>query len=137
MNCQMNERMSQSDRKGSSAYTLRVRGTCNWPILGLPYSSLFVANILRFYIQWVSTLIWYLIATKSVTYFESESCSVMSDSVQLTDCSPWNSSPGQNTGVGSLSFLQQIFLTQESNWSLLHCRQILYQLTYQGSCYLL
>ena len=32
--------------------------------------------------------------------------------------------PGKpkNTGVGSLSFLQEIFLTQESNWGLLHCR---------------
>ena len=39
----------------------------------------------------------------------------------------------KNTGVGSLSLLQWIFLTQESNWGLLHCRQILYQLNYQGS----
>ena len=39
----------------------------------------------------------------------------------------------KNTGVGSLSLLQQIFLTQESNWGLLYCRQILYQLSYQGS----
>ena len=39
----------------------------------------------------------------------------------------------RNTGVGSLSLLQWIFLTQESNWGLLHCRQILYQLSYQGS----
>ena len=39
----------------------------------------------------------------------------------------------KNTGVGSLSLLQQIFLTQESNWGLLHCRWILYQLSYQGS----
>ena len=38
----------------------------------------------------------------------------------------------KNTGVGSLSFLQWIFSTQESNWGLLHCRQILYQLIYQG-----
>ena len=37
------------------------------------------------------------------------------------------------TGVGSLSLLQRIFQTQESNWGLLHCRQILYQLSYQGS----
>ena len=39
--------------------------------------------------------------------------------------------PGKpkNTGVGSLSLLQQIFLTQESNWGLLYCRQILYQLS--------
>ena len=43
--------------------------------------------------------------------------------------------PGEpkNTGVGSLSLLQQIFPTQELNWSLLHCRQILYQLSYQGN----
>ena len=33
----------------------------------------------------------------------------------------------KNTGVGSLSLLQQIFLTQESNWGLLHCRRILSQ----------
>ena len=32
----------------------------------------------------------------------------------------------KNTGVGSLSFLQQIFLTQGLNRGLLHCRQILY-----------
>ena len=36
----------------------------------------------------------------------------------------------KNTGVGSLSLLQQIFPIQESNWGLLHCRQILYQLSY-------
>ena len=40
--------------------------------------------------------------------------------------SPW-SSPGQNTGVGSLSLLQGIFPTQESNPGLPHCRQIPYQ----------
>ena len=39
----------------------------------------------------------------------------------------------KNTGVGSLTLLQQIFPTQELNWDLLHCRRILYQLNYQGS----
>ena len=39
----------------------------------------------------------------------------------------------KNTEVGSLSLLLWIFLTQESNRGLLHCRQILYQLSYQGS----
>ena len=38
------------------------------------------------------------------------------------------------TKVGSLSLLQGIFLTQESNCGLLHCRWILYQLSYQESC---
>ena len=39
----------------------------------------------------------------------------------------------KNTEVGNISLLPQIFPTQESNWGLLHCRQILYQLSYQGS----
>ena len=43
----------------------------------------------------------------------------------------WNSL-GQNTGVGSLSLLQGIFPTQDSNRDLLHCRWIVYQLGYQG-----
>ena len=42
--------------------------------------------------------------------------------------------PGKpkKTGVGSLSLLQLIFPTQESNWGLLYYRKILYQLRYQG-----
>ena len=39
----------------------------------------------------------------------------------------------KNTGVGSLSLLQRIFSTQELKRGLLHCRRILYQLSYQGS----
>ena len=42
------------------------------------------------------------------------------------------SSPGQNTGVGSLSLLERNFTTQVSNPGLLHCRQILYQLSHKG-----
>ena len=52
-----------------------------------------------------------------------------------TLCDPigtWNS-PGQNTGVGSLSLLQGIFPTQGSNPGLPHRRRILYQLSHQGS----
>ena len=64
---------------------------------------------------------------------ESKSCSVVSDSLRPHGLySPWNS-PGQNTGVGSLSLLQDIFPTQGSNPGLLHCRQILYQLSHKGS----
>ena len=46
--------------------------------------------------------------------------------------SPWNS-PGQNTGVDSLSLLKGIFSTQGSNPGLQHYRQILYQLSHKGS----
>ena len=64
---------------------------------------------------------------------ESESCSAVSDSLQLHGLySPWNS-PGQATGVGGLSLLQGIFQTQGSNPSLPHCRLILYQLSHKGS----
>ena len=46
--------------------------------------------------------------------------------------STWNS-PGQNTGEGSFSLLQGIFPIQRSYPGLLHCRQILYQLSHKGS----
>ena len=63
---------------------------------------------------------------------KSESHSVVSDALQPHELySPWNS-PGQNTAVGSLSFLQQIFAAQELNQGLLRCRHIPYQLSYQG-----
>ena len=45
---------------------------------------------------------------------------------------PWNS-PEKNTGVGCHALLQGIFLTQGLNLGLLHCRQILYHLSHQGS----
>ena len=39
----------------------------------------------------------------------------------------------KSTGVGNLSLLQWTFPTQESNQDPLHCRQILYQLSYEES----
>ena len=63
---------------------------------------------------------------------ESESHSVVSSSLRpLGLYSPWNS-PGRNTGRGSLSLPQGIFPTQGSNQCLLHCKRILYQLSYRG-----
>ena len=60
-----------------------------------------------------------------------------------TLCSPMNcilpgssvhgDSPGKNTGVGCLALLQGIFPTQVLNPDLLHCRQILYHLSHEGS----
>ena len=69
---------------------------------------------------------------------ESDSCSVVSDSLRPYGLwptrllCPWNF-PGKNTGVDCHSLLQGIFLTQGLNLGLLHCRQILYQLSYEGS----
>ena len=64
--------------------------------------------------------------------------SVMSDSLQHHGLQParllcpWDS-PGKNTGVGSYSLLEGIFLIQRSNMDLLHCKTILYHLNHQGS----
>jgi len=72
---------------------------------------------------------WYLIV---VLYWLCESHSVVSDSLQPHGLySPWNSL-GQNTEVGSHSFLQGIFPTQGMNPDLAHCKQILYCLSHQG-----
>ena len=64
---------------------------------------------------------------------ESESHSVVSASLSPRElCSPWNS-PGQNTGVDSLSLLQGILPIQGSNPDLPYCRWVLYQLSHKGS----
>ena len=57
------------------------------------------------------------------------------------DCSPPGSSvhgdsPGKNPEVSCHALLQGILPTQESNWGLLPCRQILYQLSCQGRLYI-
>ena len=58
---------------------------------------------------------------------------VASDSLQPHRLFRPRNSPGQNTGVCSLSPLQGIFPTQGSNPGLPHCRWILYQLSHKGS----
>ena len=64
-----------------------------------------------------------------------QSCPTLCDSI---DCNPPHSSvhgesPGRNTGVGCHPLLQRIFPTQGLNPGLLHCRQVLYHLSHQGS----
>ena len=85
------------------------------PVTGLSFSSLFLTLV-----------------SKS----ESVSHSVMPDSLRPHGLQPtrllcpWDF-PGKDTGVGSHFFLQRIFLTLGLNPGLLHCRQNLYQLSYQ------
>ena len=71
----------------------------------------------------------------AVLCLATQSCLTLCDPM---DCSPPGSyvhgdSPAKNTGVGSLSLLQQIVPTQGSNPGLPHCRRILYLLSHQGS----
>ena len=84
--------------------------------------------------EWpVCSSVWQSREMSQTRWEESESCSVMSNSLQSHGLySPWNSS-GQNTGMGSLSLLQGIFPTQRLNPGLLHCMWILYQLSHKGS----
>ena len=68
-------------------------------------------------------------------YLVAQLCPPLCDPM---DCSPPRSSvcvdsPGKNTGVGCHALLQRNFPTQGLNPGFLHCRRILYQLSYQGS----
>ena len=80
--------------------------------------------------EWFSLSLWHL---RIFNVRESESRSVVSDSLRPHGLySPWTS-PSQNTGVGSLSLLQRIFPREGLNPRLPHCRQILYQLSHKGT----
>ena len=57
----------------------------------------------------------------------------MSPTLQVGSLAAEPQGKPKNTGVGSLSLLQWIFPTQESDQGFLYCRQILYQLSYEGS----
>ena len=95
-------------------FSLRaVFGVCRWQ------SSLCV-------LTWASLLIFSLLIPSPSNLHQSRPtiCNPM--------VCPWGS-PGKNTGVGSLSLLQRIFLTQGLNPGLLRCRHFLYHLSYQGS----
>ena len=86
--------------------------------------------------RWLSNVSLYIYC--AVLCLVIQLCPILCDTV---DCSPPGSSvhvnsPDKNTGVDYCALLQGIFPTQESNWGLLHCRQILYQLSYQEVLYI-
>ena len=82
---------------------------------------------------WVMDGEYYVPETLRSKKSEKESHSVVSNSLWPHKLySPWYS-PGQNTGVGSLSLLLGIFPTQGLNSGLPYFRQILYQLSHKGS----
>ena len=94
---------------------------------GLNYRDLFPA-LVQFSVSDFCCLLAYG-GRKSVSH------SAVSDSLWAHGLLParllclWDS-PGKNTGVSCHSLRQGIFLTQGSNSSLLHCRQILYHLSH-------
>ena len=73
--------------------------------------------------------------TQCLLSLVAQSCPTLCDPMNCSQpgFSVHGDSPGKNTGVGCCFLLQGIFPTQESSRGHLHCRQILYQLSYQGS----
>ena len=105
-----------------------------WRPLSDPSLFLLLSHTCKFSLPRMSFSLLSL-ASSCLISSESESRSVVSDSLRSRGLySPWNS-PGQNTKVGSLSVLQGIFSTQGSNPGLLHRRWILYQLSHKGSLF--
>ena len=117
--------------------------------LGIFYSPfrniLCLSNLSTFYTAylWVffsclskhnSQYIYYVKWKKSVKVLVTQLCLTLCDSrtVACQASLSWDP-PGKNTGVGSHSLLQGIFLTQGLNLGLLHCRKILHHLSHQGS----
>ena len=80
---------------------------------------LFIIQILLWAVLCLVTQ-WYL------TLCDAQDCSLLGSFIH-------GDSPSKNTRSGCHPLLQQIFLTQGSNSGLLHCRQILYHLSHQGS----
>ena len=76
--------------------------------------------------EWVPYWVLCLVAQLCATLFNPMDCNPPGSSVH-------GDSSGENTGVGCHALLQGIFSTQGSNQALLHCWQILYQLSYPGS----
>ena len=84
----------------------------------------------------------YILHTHTLTY-ESFCCTPEANKVKVAQSCPTLRDPmdfivhgilqARNTGVGSLSLLQGMFPSQRLNPGLLHCRQILYQLSHKGS----
>ena len=89
-------------------------------VQGLPHQSYWLVSLK--YLQVCGESISHLVVSNSVTPW----------TVAHKLLCPWNS-PGKNIGVGCHFLLQEIFPTQGSNPSHLHCRQTLYHLSYQGS----
>ena len=104
----------------------------NLPHPGIKTMSLTFSELAgRFFSIFFSTSVTYEVQNQWEVKWR-ESCSVVWLFMTPWIYSPWNS-PGQNTGVGSLSLPQGIFPTQGSNKGLLHCRRIPYQLNHKGS----
>ena len=76
---------------------------------------------------------WNVLPCPPPGYLPNPGIESRSPALQVDSLLPEPLGKPKNTGVGSTSLIQGVFLIQESNPGLLHCRQILYQLSYQES----
>ena len=110
----------QLSHQGSPKVYVKVAQLCPrplWDLMDYTVHGILQARIL----EWVAIP------------FSSRSSQARSPALHVDSLLSETPGKPKNTGVGSLSLLQGIFPTQESNRGFLHCRQILYQLSYQGS----
>ena len=111
----------------------KVSGRIKWRNLNLNF--LLIVRLIHVVSPASFCVLGSLLVTLGVRVFEGESgsCSVISNSLPPHGLySSWDS-PGQNTALDSHSLFQGLFPTQELNPGLPHWRQILYQLSHQGS----
>ena len=119
------QRLSSSSSRFIYLYTLKVKVAQLCPILCNPMHYTVHGILQTRILEWVA---FPFSRGSSQHRDQSRSPTLQADS------SPAESQgKSKNTGVGSLALLQGIFMTPESNQGLLHCRWILYQLSYQGS----
>ena len=85
--------------------------------------------------DWTTTTYIYIHTVCVLLCLGAQLCLTLCDPMEK--CPPGSSihrdSPGKNTGVGCHALFQGIFLTQGLNPGFLHCRQILFRLSQQGS----
>ena len=108
-----------------SLVQLFVTVTCDCNLWTVTCQALLSMGILQ-----VRILEW--VAMPSSRDFPNPGIEPMCHSLQMDSLQSEKPGKPKNTGVGSLSFLQGIFLIQEWNQVPLHCIRILYQLGYQG-----
>ena len=89
-------------------------------------------------LNWTEQTKWFIYCCMMMMMLVAQSCPTLRphELMPTRPLWPWDS-PGKKTGVSSHSLLQGIFLTEGSNFDLLHYRQILYHLSHQGSPLLL
>ena len=120
-----------SSLPGSSVYGIFQARILEWIAISFSILNITFANNPGGFIEYLSMFPEFC----SVLCLVAHLYPILSDPMEysLPGSSVHGDSPGNNTGVGYHALLQGIFPTQGLNPGLLHCRQILYNLSHQGS----